>query len=618
MSMSERQRSDRPRPRAMLFQGVVPVVAQPHTAGGQRVWTPASSPSLVDEDKENGAGMWPPTSSDKDFVEPWQLPAVSYHAQSPFADRQELAPWPPVADPSSQAFLGLADEPDAGPALRDEKGEVAAWSPKQMHALEVDRSVPLKKDHVDASSLLPSIPTEGKTPAGETNPVLDSTTAPEQGSKEKAAVAGGQLTAFPFVEEDRNDEGRARTRRVGYLEGLRGIVAIQSLLWTFLRLFCPAVVVAAAPGPTWMVVLRKVLSPVFFDSTLPMSLYIVLMGRVGSQTFIERRKAVALAGPCVRRPVRLLVPIALSLALSTVLNYLGAFSSSAWVADRVHDDYARPPAPITSALVYFNSLVALLFAPQTYDSSRVIDFMQPKGLVWFVSVAFQQTYVLTVVAWTIPYLLRRWKVVGLSALIVLSAWVARWSWYTLTGLALCEFSVVYASTLSPQMTRRLQWASAAALATGFLLKYLWTAAFPSHIDAELVFHADLDTGKLLFDASSSGLVYPRYDDFLVCLGLLALVELTPVLRRALDVAPLRFLGSLGFAIMLTAGPLLLSLGAYIYRELVTHHGWSDDGARAMLFASMMPACLVAAAVWTRIVDDGALWFSRAVYHFLVT
>lgn len=574
--MSERQRQQRQRPRAMLFDGVVPVVS-PQAA--------ESNDPLV---KHMMAGEGLSTRTQRSLVtEPWQQPVPSTYETVPAVHRQgetAAAPWPPVADSTSQAFLGIM-------GLGQKTGDEPSPTHEKM-GLRAPLMPPTSSDPQ------PSAP---------------------QAAVDKEKKEQSQLTDYAFVEEDTNDMGRPRTHRLGYLEGLRGLMAIQALLWTFLRLFCPAVVVEV-DGAVWMVVLRKALSPLFFDSTLPMSMYIVLMGRVGSQTFLERRKAVALAGPCIRRPIRLILPVAVSLAMTTVLNLTGAFGSANWLADRMpqNGDYVRPTPPITNFLVYFNSLVVLLFSPQTYITSRIIDFMPPKGLMWVISVGFQQTYVLTVLAWTLPYITRRSKMAGLGGMIVLSAWVARWSWYTLTGLALSEFSVVYAATLEQKTRKRLQYAALASMFVGYMLKYLYTAAFPSQRNSENVFHADLNTGKLLFHHATSGLVYPRYDDFLICVGLLSLVELSPALRNNLDVRSLRFFGSLGFAILLTAGPLLLSLGTFTYRALVEAHGFSDTAAVGVLFVTMIPACLTVAAIWARIVDDGALAFSRAFFRFLTT
>lgn len=48
-----------------------------------------------------------------------------------------------------------------------------------------------------------------------------------------------ELTPKAFSESDKNDLGRTRSSRVGYLEGLRGLLAVQLMLWAFFRVLAP-------------------------------------------------------------------------------------------------------------------------------------------------------------------------------------------------------------------------------------------------------------------------------------------------------------------------------------------------------------------------------------------
>lgn len=204
------------------------------------------------------------------------------------------------------------------------------------------------------------------------------------------------LTAKALSDNDGNDMGRTVERRIDYLEGVRGLLGLETLIWIFFRMFAPAIVtdvdidgirpaLFVQQSPEWMSILRKVLSPLLFDGSLQMAGFIVLMGRVSVQTFVERREPTTLAGQCVRRPVRLLIPVALSLMMASVLSATSGFKNSAWLADRLRNQTLIAPPPLESAIVYFNSLVAFFFSPITYTTSRAVMSIPPYGVMWFVS-----------------------------------------------------------------------------------------------------------------------------------------------------------------------------------------------------------------------------------------
>ncbi|PWN92650.1 hypothetical protein FA10DRAFT_246498 [Acaromyces ingoldii] len=435
------------------------------------------------------------------------------------------------------------------------------------------------------------------------------------------------VTPLAFTEDVSNDEGRTRGRRVPHLEGLRGILAVQTLLWIFFRVFCPGVVDATIEGaPRWTMIVRKVLSPLLFDGSLQAAAYMLLVGRVALLTYLERREAIDLAGPCFRRPFRLLIPTAIALAITSGLVAGKGFAYSQYMADHLNNPAASPPPIWGSTVEYFNSLASLFFSPAPYTNSRAVTFLQPAGISWYIVIAFQQLYVLIIFAWTLPYTVLRYKIIGLTALILLSAWVGRWSWYTVTGLAMAEFSVVYRQTLHPKPrvtvgSRRipLYLFPLAMFLVGVMFKYLW-AGLPQYADRELVAHANVNTAKLDWDALQEHKAVPRYDDYLVCVGLLGLVELSHSARRVLSWRPLTYLGRLGFSIALTSGLIMVSLGSVVYYCLVESLGFQaqSSSTTAVLFFIFVPLCLVCADIYSRLVDDVSLWASRFLFHFFRT
>lgn len=256
-----------------------------------------------------------------------------------------------------------------------------------------------------------------------------------------------------------------------------------------------------------------------------------------------------------------------------------------------------------------------------------------------VDIAFQQTYVLTVFAFTLPYTVLKYKIIGLGTMVVLSAWVARWSWYTVTGLVLAEFAVVYRSmlpdrassamaqrgqrrvSLTPPKVNRLRdtltWTVPLAMVVlGVLFKYVWAAAAPENRNQELLAHANLNTAKLSTNFDPLDRAYPRYDDWCLCTGLLVLIELSDTMQNLLSASALVYLGRLGFSVALLSGTILISLGGLLHTHLVQSLHWTNPSQILFVeFLAMVPCCLLCADWWSRLVDDSALRLSHWFFHF---
>lgn len=450
------------------------------------------------------------------------------------------------------------------------------------------------------------------------------------------------LTINAFTQDKSNDEGRPRSKRLPYLEGLRGILGLQVLVWTFFRIFAPAVVAdrdidgvypAAflSTAPTWQTVLRKVLSPVLFDGELQAAFFVILSGRTALHTFIERRQAVSLAGAAFKRPFRFLLPMAVTLALISLVIAVNGFRYAPDLSAALQNQLAQPPQQWTSALEYFTSVLFFFSTPFYFKNARATTFIPPSGTGWVVPVVFQQTYVLIILAFTLPYTTMRYKNMGFLLLILATAWVGRFSWYTLTGLLIAEWSTVYLQLLprSAKGDRRIPINAEGSrsisaylpgvilTALGVLLKYLWIAAFPAHANAEYVAHVDGNTGKLSYNVDPAVNAYPRYDNWLLATGLLYLLELSPRTQRLLSVKPLVYVGRWAFSIALISGTVMLSLGSLIWHHLTVNLGWtSQAGVLGVLFVTVVPASLVVVEVYARVVDDGAMWGSRWLFRWV--
>jgi len=339
--------------------------------------------------------------------------------------------------------------------------------------------------------------------------------------------------------------------------------------------------------------------------------------------YIERRAAVPLAGAAFRRPFRLLGPAIFGLTFASILSVTGAFAPGTRMAQTLQSNLASPRPVWISALEYFNSLVAYFFAQFNFSYyDRAFAFIQPAGIVWILPIVFQQTYTCITLAYILPYTRLQAKVIGYVGFGLLCYWVGSWAWYSITGLLICEFSVVY-SQVTPSsfpirwgrrtLCRVPLWVPFVTISlVGVLQKYLWMS-LPTFRDHEYVAHTDILTGGLVRDLNSGITPFPRIDDWMVVTGLLLTVEVLPTLQAMLDNAVLKHIGRLSYSIMLTSGSIYVSLGAYIYNQMVQQHNITDQATLlAIVFFSCVPiAILVAEGVhWS--VDMGTIiasqWF----------
>lgn len=561
---------------------------------------------------------------------------------------------PGAAAAHQQVFTPGQESPEEGQE-QEQHGQIAfrqppstlsngRWNPDYTINASAHAMTPLREEGTNSTPSLKKVSTSDSSSDGE-HSILD-----RNGYKVLLGKERWGLTIEPFTDQDTFDEGRPRSARIPYLEGLRGIIALQTLLWLFFRTFAPAIVTdidldgtQPAPftqsAPAWQNTLRKALVPLLCDGSTQAAMYIILLGRTGLQTFIERRQAVALAGACFRRPIRILVPVALSFALISVLTATNGFKYANVLASDLNNQAASPPAVWENALEYFNSLLSLLYQPYAQRDSRAVNFIPLGRIAWFVDVAFQQIFVMVVFAFVLPFTIFKYKVIGFSSMILLSAWVGRWSWYTITGLVLAEFSVVYRSmmpdkastamaqrgqrrvSLTPPKFNRFQTLMTklvplAMIFIGVLFKYVWAAAAPQYQNKELLAHANVNTGKLSTNFDPVERAFPRYDDWFLCTGLLVLIELSDVAQNFLSSGLFVYLGRLGFSIALISGTIMISLGGLLHNHLVNTLQVSSVSLILWVeFLAMIPCCLICADTWSRLVDDAGLKLSHWMFHF---
>ncbi|KAE8196362.1 hypothetical protein A4X06_0g1430 [Tilletia controversa] len=469
-----------------------------------------------------------------------------------------------------------------------------------------------------------AVPSQAPAPA----PFVDEKRAAAPAAEEKEPVeysehgfvvlkgkARSSRTDFAFNPDASSDLGRTHATRIGYLEGFRGLLALQFLIFTFFRLFAPAIVTdtdrdGTKPAsfidvaPAWHSTLRKALTPVLFDGNLQLAAGIILSGRCVLQTFVERRSAITLAGTAFRRPFRFILPLAVALAFTSVLSVIGAFKHAPELSAETSNVLALPPRIWESILTYVNSIVTLMMSEGFALNERGLAFLPPSTFSFVIPIIFRQTYSIMPIAWLMPYTVLKWKAIFLMVFITASWWSGRWVFYSATGLAIAELSVVYLPIMprSINITRSgsikfwLPLLPLTTLALGIFLKYYF-ASMPEHSDF-MTTHVDVVTGRW---TQSPNPIYrhTRLDDYLVAASSLLLLEISPRSVRALfDNFALRWLGRISFALFLTSGTIMLSLGSLIYHHMVHSMGVTDSSkVLAAVFFATVPVSLATAEIF---------------------
>lgn len=413
------------------------------------------------------------------------------------------------------------------------------------------------------------------------------------------------VTALPFVTDTTNDLGRRYGTRKPHLEGVRGILGFLTLLAIFFRTFAPAIQTDTdlnglfpadfvAVAPAWQNVVRRVLSPLLWDSTLLPHFFIILSGRVCLQSectaifdenpssdqiltscipvsaFLERRLALPMAAAAFHRPFRLLPSLVVCLAITTVLSATHSFDGAYRMATDLRSSLASPPLFWTSPIEFFNTIAALYFAEPAFTyEDRPFSFVQPVGILFVLPIIFQQTFTCITVAYILPYTKLKPKVVGYTAFVVLSYWVGSWAWYSLTGLAIAEFASVYSQITPRRFPLKLGrylgthmlpvWVPfALMLVAGLAQKWAW-ASFPERRSDEYMAHTDILTGGLVRSENIAVTPFPRIDDWMVATSILVLIEIFPAPRRILSSGILRHMGRLAFCEFLFVNLLIVHI-----------------------------------------------------------
>lgn len=298
------------------------------------------------------------------------------------------------------------------------------------------------------------------------------------------------------------------------------------------------------------------------------------------------------------------------------------------MAQVLQSDIGAPARIWGSALEYWNSIAAFFFAGYEFSYyDRAFAFIPPAGVDWILPIIFQQTYTCITLAYILPYTRLQAKVIGYLSFGLICYWVGSWTWYSITGLLLCEFSIVYSQLTPSSFPLRFRQKGRTfriplwippfiVFFLGVVQKYLWVS-FPSYRNHEYIAHTDILTAGLVRDLNPGITPYPRIDDWMVITGLLVLVEIVPRMQSVLDNDILKHFGRLSFSVMMTSGSIYASLGAYIRNTLTLKNGINDEATiLAVQFFTCAPLAFFVAelAHWTS--DVGTMMAARWFFSWM--
>lgn len=335
-----------------------------------------------------------------------------------------------------------------------------------------------------------------------------------------------------------SSKGSTSIQQQDYLYGLRGVLAIESFLWLFLKTFVPAVVTNEVSGPAHQVIIRKVFSVLLWNESLISSFFIILSARSVCISFLQEPTAKAFARSLLTRPLRIGIPLAFALAFS-----ISIFSSTNTVYIDVaaqalkNPDLVIPTMP-SNAIASFNTIWDVLWIVRDFGK-QMANQAFPGATMWAPSLIYSQSYTTYIAMVILPFTRASWHVQAITMFSIGSFWFNSWGWYSAAGLFIADVSQNHDLRAclgrGIKISERINfpyWILAfLSVVVGLVLKYLWVAALPQHLRAELALHPSLHlTQGLTTHTFNKDQAYARLDDYLIVVGVLFLFEMSSRIR----------------------------------------------------------------------------------------
>lgn len=241
------------------------------------------------------------------------------------------------------------------------------------------------------------------------------------------------------------------------------------------------------------------------------------------------------------------------MSIAALINYLGGFDHIVTFQVLAENSVTSIPLSYKSILAWLNSMFNLFWFS---DALQAGVLAHPGAQIWIITTTFSESYTNYMTMLLLPYMTRTWRIQLLIGFIVAAWWVDSWAWYSVTGLLLADNSHLIASwhksfwliKLNTKVVNVPYWLLPAMLASsGVFLKYFYADIDPGLIENELNVH----TSTYLVGGTLKGHVdysrpNMRVDNYLIALGTLILIQMTPLVQRALSSRILQYLGHVRF------------------------------------------------------------------------
>jgi hypothetical protein len=362
-----------------------------------------------------------------------------------------------------------------------------------------------------------------------------------------------------------------------YLEGIRGILVIESFLWVFLQAFAPTTVKDAGvtAGPRYQSILRYTFSVLFWNETLIYSAFILISARTICVPFLRKSTKTAVASASFRRGIRLWFPVAVSLAIvkgvfsSIGTEYIEQFKTA------TGNTSLDVPYTLRGTLAYFNAVFDLFWTTFNF-SSQAGSKAFPSGTLWIINVIYMQSYTIYMTMVIIPYTRSAWRVQAFVMFVLTAWWVQSWAWYSITGLLIADAVInmdfkAKSHRGIPILRTSIRFPAwpvyVLLMAAGLAMQYLWTAWRPDSGNIELIGHAGLYyTGGL---NTEYNVIQPqaRDDNYVFLLGFLLFVETSDLAQKLLSNPLLSYLGSRSLSTLHSSAECIAKLANHLLNRL---------------------------------------------------
>lgn len=192
-----------------------------------------------------------------------------------------------------------------------------------------------------------------------------------------------------FLTHVRRATTASRSSQHLYITGLRGILVLQSFLWTFFITFIPTLAASTTPGPVYQDILREILQVPLWNYSLIYNFFIILSMRTICVSFLTNPTGQTYAATVIRRVVRLVIVLCVASGMAMLIfsqigvGFIDDFKAS------LPNKSIRTPAVVIDGGAAIGSLFDLFWLTRDFYTQAANTFW-PTSTLWVSSVIYYQ------------------------------------------------------------------------------------------------------------------------------------------------------------------------------------------------------------------------------------